>query len=67
MTMPDLPSAAPPDWYIAMRAARYVNVPFHEAEGIAYGPVVRTWALIAESAEHEAEAILTRRAQKKAS
>lgn len=64
--MPDLPEAAPPDWYVAMHAAKYLGVPFHIAEGIPYGPIVRGWALVAMSAENEAEKILIKRAQKKA-
>lgn len=56
---------APPDWYVAMRACRYVGEPFCGANRIAYGPIVEAWALAAESAEHEAEAELHRRARQR--
>lgn len=47
-----------------MRACRYAGVDFCAAHGLAWGPVVEAWALAAESAEHEAEAELMRRASK---
>jgi len=44
----------PPEWYLLLRAARYLGVsPWELAER----PVTwRDWALIAESAESQAEA-----------
>lgn len=65
MTDPDLPGSSPPDWYLAMQAAKNVGLPFTVAEGIPYGPVVRGWSLIALSAEAEAEKVMADRAAKK--
>lgn len=39
-----------------MRACRYLNQDFCRSHGIAYGPIVEQWALIAEAVEAEAEA-----------
>jgi len=49
-----------------MRATRYAGVDFCRAHGLTWGPIVEAWALAAESAEHEAEDELTKRAQAKA-
>lgn len=46
-----------------MRACRYLNEPFCQALGIEFSPIVEEWALIAESAENEAEAEMTKRAR----
>jgi len=49
----------PPDWYLLIRAARYLGVAPWD---LARQPVVwRDWALIAESAEAEAEAEAVKR------
>ncbi len=49
----------PPDWYLLIRAARYLGVaPWDLAER---SVVWRDWALIAESAEAEAEAEAVKR------
>lgn len=44
-----------PDWYIAIRAARYLGVPPWEL--IEQPTYWMEWALFAESAENEAEGI----------
>ena len=48
-----------------MRATRYLGIDFCHAHGIPFSPIVEEWALIAEAAEHEAEAELARMAADK--
>lgn len=66
MIDPKVPGGHAPDWYLAMRACKWAGEPFCAAHGIAWSPIVEGWALIAESAEHEAEAELHKRAHKAA-
>lgn len=49
-----------------MRATRYLGIDFCTSNGIPFSPIVETWALIAEAAEHEAEAEMAKRAREKA-
>lgn len=56
----------PPDWYLAIRAARYGGIPVTEALGLPWGPTIETWCLTAEAAEQEAEAAAIKNAQKQA-
>jgi hypothetical protein len=53
-----------PDWYRAMRACRYAGTDFCKAYGIRYSVFVEQWALIAESAEIEAQNTANERAAK---
>ena len=55
-----------PDWYLPIRAAKYGGVPVTTALGCDWSPIVEEWCLIAEAAEHEAEAAMVKEAQKKA-
>ena len=52
-----------PDWYPLLRAARYLQVAPWE---LAARPIVWVdWALMAESAENEAQAIMAKQARSK--
>lgn len=53
----------PPEWYLLIRAARYLGVPPWELA--TRSTIWRDWALVAESAERWAEAEALRRAQRK--
>lgn len=55
-----------PDWYLAIRAAKYGNEKVSEALGIPWSPLLQDWCLIAEAAEHEAEAELIKAERAKA-
>lgn len=50
-----------------MRACAKIREPFCQAHGIAYGPIVETWALMAEQAENWAENKAHERAMRAAS
>lgn len=45
-----------------MRACRFLGIDFCTSNGVPFSPIVEGWALIAEAAEHEAEAEMVKRA-----
>jgi hypothetical protein len=49
-----------------MRSCRYLGQDFCAAYGLQFSIYVQRWSLMAESAEHGAEAELTKRAQRTA-
>ena len=56
----------PPDWYVAIQAAKYAGTPAPEALGVPYGPIVEGWVLTAMAAEGEAREALAAKARKQA-
>ena len=52
-----------PEWFLAMRACRYLGTDFCRAHGISYSGYVQQWANVAEAAEIEAQHLAMERAR----